>query len=81
MFVYYKSVAYLRVSILVPPKVNFNSLVSVPLDFLCANAVCGYIISLSLSLYLCIYIYTLKAGISTIHTIFPSAFLKKVYLR
>lgn len=57
MFIYYKSVAYLRVSILVPPKVNFNSLVSVPLDFLCANAVCGYILSLSLSLYLCIYIY------------------------
>ena len=51
MFVYYKSVAYLRVSILVPPKVNFNSLASVPLDFLCANAVCGYIIYLSISLY------------------------------
>ena len=50
MFVHYKSVAYLRIPILVPPRVNFNSLVSVPSDFPCANAVCGYII------YLC-YIY------------------------
>ena len=59
MFVYYKSVAYLRVSILVPPKVNFNSLASVPLDFLCANAVCGYIIYLSISLSL--YSYPLSS--------------------
>lgn len=72
MFVHYKSVAYLRIPILVPPRVNFNSLVSVPLDFPCANAVCGYIIYLYY-----IYLSTLKAGISTTHTIFPPAFFYK----
>ena len=70
MFVYYKSVAYLRVSILVPPKVNFNSLASVPLDFLCANAVCGYIIYLSISLSIYIHLRQESAQ----YTIFPSAF-------
>lgn len=71
MFVHSKSVAYLRVPTLVPPKVNVKFGVCAFRLSLCKCCVWIYFLSLS------IYLYTLKAGISTTHTIFPLAFFLK----